>query len=683
MMLKRNLIVISTVLLFILSFGVVCACDNVTEDISMDSGAVLENEIAVTDNVSAENQIADRANANIESADVSSYYKENCEFVSYLKDSNGNPIENRTLSIFLDGKTYDRTTDANGSARLALDLKPGSYDVIIDFAGDDAYNKSASNSQIKIKKIPLALKTSDCSVYYKSDKFFTAKVYNKVTGTPIKGIKVLFKVYSKKTKKFTEVYRTTNEKGIASLNKNLQVGLYTVYTQIKDSKNKKFITYKNSKNKATLQVNASSGDDCCSFYVQVSDSEGVCGFRRDNIGGATIKVKKEKWYGKTAIKHYKESGDYFCHLVATSDGWMMGNGGLDASSTVRTIEKLAADMMKSNKIKMSSLKKIRTYKIWANFGHFSIKAPDGRFAVVYQGGIQTGKLKPGQFLCNPNFKSYQRHGSYAKYGTNPAKVAIKVGATDHYGIYRRQIIIFHWKATTKDYKTTAKINVHASNDNGRLVGRSSAYYVDNIEFQGKFINRNRLPKSPNSMLLGTYDFGNIDKLIKTPTTIKAPKIVSKFNKTKYFKVTVKNKKTNKAVKGIKIKIKLTSKGKSQIHTLKTNKNGVAKWNTKKLKVGTYKVVISPANNKYLISGKSKITIKSIPKNTSKDVPVNDTGDDLNGTVDVPENGTGDDLNGTADVPVNATDEDLVGSDQNQENSTDMTFADATIDILTL
>jgi hypothetical protein len=351
---------------------------------------------------------------------------------------------------------------------------------------------------------------------------------------------------------------------------------------------------------------------------------------------------------------------------------MMGNGGLDASSTVRTIEKLAADMMKSNKIKMSSLKKIRTYKIWANFGHFSIKAPDGRYAVVYQGGIQTGKLKPGEFLCNPNFKSYQRHGTYAKYGTNPAKVAIKVGATDHYGIYRRQIVVFHWKATTKDYKTTAKISVHAANDNGRLVGRSSAQYVDNIEFQGKFINRYKLPKSPNSMLLGTYNFGNIDKLIKTPTTIKAPSIVSQFNTTKYFKVTVKNKNTKKAVSGIKIKVKLTSKSSSKTYTLKTNKNGVAKLDTKRLKVGNYNVVISPANNQYLISAKSKITIKEIP--------VNNTG---NGTVEIPDNGTVDVVNGTVEIPDNVTSDNLNGTNVGTENDTVVNFENATVDILIL
>ena len=666
------------VLFFIFSFGAVYASDNVTEDFSLNSDAILENEVCVFDNVSA-NQIVndDKVNTKIESSDINSYYKEKNELVSYLKDDMGNPVQNKTLSILLNGKTYDKTTDAKGSVKLGINLKPGNYDVLINFAGDDAYNQSTVNTQINIKKIQLAIKTSDCAISYKSDKYFTAKVYNDITGTPIKGIKVLFKVYSHKTKKFTNFYKTTNENGIATLNKNLQVGLYTIYTQIKDSKNKKFISYKNSKNKATLTVKPSAGDDCCSFYVQVSDTESVCGFRRDNVGDALIKVKTSKnWYGKTAVRHYKDSGSYFCHLVATSDGWMMGNGGLDDVSVVKNIEKLAADMMKSNKIKMSSLKKIRMYKRWANFGHFSIKAPDGRYAVVYQGSIQTGKLKPGEFLCNPNFKSYQRHGTYAKYGTNPAKVAIKVGATDHYGIYRRQITIFHWKATTKNYKTTAKINVHAANDNGRLVGRSSAHYVDNIEYQGKFVSKYKLPKSPNSIRLGTLNFGNIDKLIKTPTTIKAPNVVNQFNNTKYFKVTVKNKNTKKVVKGIKIKVQVTSGSKSKSYTLKTDNKGVAKFDTKTLNVGNYSVVISSANNKYLISGKSKIVIEAIPENITEgnstvDVPENVS--DGNSTVDVPENVSGDDSenvsdgNSTVDVPENVTVDNLEnGTDDNSE-----------------
>jgi hypothetical protein len=641
MVFKRNLIIISAVLFFILSFGVVYASDNVTEDVSPNIDTILENEVSVFDNFSAENsnQIVSNGNVNakIESSNIDSYYKEKNELFSQLKDDNDNPIQNKSLSIFLNGKTYNRTTDVNGSVKLPLNLKPGSYNALINFAGDDVYSSANINSNIKIKKVPLALKTSDYSTYVNSDNFFTAKVYNKVTDTPVKGIKVLFKVYSNKTKKFKEYYRTTDENGIATLNKHLKVGLYTVYTQINDSKNKKFISNNVPIAKATLKVDSLADEDCCSFYVQVSKTESVCGFRRDNTGSAVIQVKSEKWYGRTAVKHFKYDGDYFCHLIATSDGWMMGNGGLDGGSSIRDMERLAADMIKSNEIKMENLRKIQKYKIWANFGHFSIKAPDGRFAVVYQNNIITGKLKPGEFLCNPNFQSYHRRGDYHQYGTNPAKVAIKVGATDHYGIYRRQIVVFHWKeAVSKDFKISSRITAYAANDDGRFVGVSSGSYVDSIKFEGKSISGYKLPRVPNAMRLGTYSFPDIDNLVKIPTKIKAPAVKNKFHKNQYFKFKVKNKKTGKAVGNAKLKIKISNSKKSYTYTIRTDKNGYGKFNTKKLPVGTYKVVLSPANSKYIMSATSKIIIYKVAKkpaveNTTEEV--NPTVDDINATDD--------------------------------------------------
>ena len=50
------------------------------------------------------------------------------------------------------------------------------------------------------------------------------------------------------------------------------------------------------------------------------------------------------------------------------------------------------------------------------------------------------------------------------------------------------------------------------------------------------------PKTPSSKMLGTYKLGNIDKLIKTPTIVKAPNLRTTHNESKVFKVTVKDKK---------------------------------------------------------------------------------------------------------------------------------------------
>lgn len=99
------------------------------------------------------------------------------------------------------------------------------------------------------------------------------------------------------------------------------------------------------------------------------------------------------------------------------------------------------------------------------------------------------------------------------------------------------------------------------------------------------------------------------KVKKAPTTIKAPKLTAKYKKSKYFKVTVKHKITKQIVKNIKVKIKVYTGKKYKTCTAKTSKKGVAQINTKTLKKGSHKVVISSGNSNYILSAKSTIKIK--------------------------------------------------------------------------
>lgn len=94
-------------------------------------------------------------------------------------------------------------------------------------------------------------------------------------------------------------------------------------------------------------------------------------------------------------------------------------------------------------------------------------------------------------------------------------------------------------------------------------------------------------------------------ILKAPTIVKAPKVTNKYKKSKYFTVTVKHKTTKKAVKNTWIKLKIGKK----TYKIKTNSKGIAKFNTKKLRVGKYNVAISSGNSNYKISAKSQIKIK--------------------------------------------------------------------------
>lgn len=99
------------------------------------------------------------------------------------------------------------------------------------------------------------------------------------------------------------------------------------------------------------------------------------------------------------------------------------------------------------------------------------------------------------------------------------------------------------------------------------------------------------------------------KINKASATVKAPKVTGKLKKSKYFKVTIKNKETKKLLSNVKVKIKVFTGKKYKTYTVKTNKKGLTKINTKQLKIGKHKVIISSGNKNYKISAKSLITIK--------------------------------------------------------------------------
>ena len=605
---NKKFLIFPILLLILLSIGFVSASDNSTDEIDLgdESSSLIVDETPMDEEIeSAVNESSNSVEGNsnlvntkIDAKDVTTYYKENSEFVSYLKDSNNQPISNKRVSILINNKIYDRTTDVEGKIVLKLNLKPGAYCAKVKFGGDENYTSSVADAIVKVNKATLSIQTKNFKTYFESGFYLKAKVINKVTKNPVQGIKVAFKVL--KNNKYKTYYATTDSNGIAKLKKNFNVGSYKVIVSLK-----KNAYLKAKKTKAVLTIKETAEMACSSLYLQVSNTEAVAGFRRDATNAKTLHIVKYKLNGKLAVKQYK-TNSYFFHSLTTADGWMAGTGGWDNPVVNHAIENLAGKIIKSGKITKYYLKKIQRNERKLNSGHFSIKAPNGKYAIVWASGIKVGKLKPGEFIDVPNAKSMFRHGTWTKYSSDPAKAAIKVAATDSFGVNRRDATAFHWKATTVDGKTSSTLKVYAANDNGRLVGKSTGHLKDNIIFKGKFISKNSLPKTPSSKFLGTYKFGSIDKLIKTQTTVKAPKLSTTLNESKTFEITVKDKKTKKPIKNLKLKLKI----KNKVYTIKTDSKGVARFDPKSLKEGSYNVLIFSGNIKYFVSAKSTIIINN-------------------------------------------------------------------------
>ena len=94
-------------------------------------------------------------------------------------------------------------------------------------------------------------------------------------------------------------------------------------------------------------------------------------------------------------------------------------------------------------------------------------------------------------------------------------------------------------------------------------------------------------------------------------SVSAPSKTVNYNSNKYFKATVKDWYDN-PVKNLKVNLKIYTGKTSKTYKLCTDKNGVILFNTKSLKIGSHKVVISSSKEGYQFSKVRKIVVKKKP-----------------------------------------------------------------------
>lgn len=104
---------------------------------------------------------------------------------------------------------------------------------------------------------------------------------------------------------------------------------------------------------------------------------------------------------------------------------------------------------------------------------------------------------------------------------------------------------------------------------------------------------------------------------KIKTDVDADQVSVVYKKNNYFKVKVEDDKKDKPVSKINIKLKIYTGSKSKTYTVKTNSKGIAKFNTKNLKLGSHKVVITSGDDKYTIKKSSKIFVGKLHKKVMK------------------------------------------------------------------
>ncbi|MBR0272238.1 MAG: hypothetical protein IJQ68_09690 [Methanobrevibacter sp.] len=160
-----------------------------------------------------DNGSGDEIKYDLKAPEVELYYKNGTRFYAYLFDSNSNPVANENVTISINGQEYVRTTDANGSVSLAINLNVGVYDVEVSSKNISANSKITVLSTISGKDVTKIF--SNGTQYYAT--------FTDGQGNPLaNGTEVEFNINGVMYK------RLTNENGTARLNINLRQGNYII-----------------------------------------------------------------------------------------------------------------------------------------------------------------------------------------------------------------------------------------------------------------------------------------------------------------------------------------------------------------------------------------------------------------------------------------------------------------------
>ena len=143
------------------------------------------------------------------------YYGGSEKLNATLKDGAGNPIANKTITFTINGQKYNRTTNSNGIASLAINLRPGVYDVTTMYDNMSVYSNVVVKTTIESKDL--------VKMYQNGTQFFAT--FLGTDGKPLaNNTKVTFNING------VFYTRQTNENGVVGLNINLRPGNYIITT---------------------------------------------------------------------------------------------------------------------------------------------------------------------------------------------------------------------------------------------------------------------------------------------------------------------------------------------------------------------------------------------------------------------------------------------------------------------
>ena len=156
----------------------------------------------------------------IEGKDIKKYYKNGTQYYANFTDSMGNPLANTDVEFNINGVFYTRKTDANGTAKLSINLPAGKY--VLTAINPNTTEQMSNNVEV-LSKIVVKNSQSggNISIEYNNGEKYTVTLYND-DGSLAKNKAVTFNINGRLYKK------TSDANGTASLSINLKPGNYVI-----------------------------------------------------------------------------------------------------------------------------------------------------------------------------------------------------------------------------------------------------------------------------------------------------------------------------------------------------------------------------------------------------------------------------------------------------------------------
>ena len=219
-------------------------------------------------------------------SDIVMIYKDGTRMVAVLTDYLGNPIANAIVYFTINGQTYNKTTDVNGTASMGLNLASNVYKTTVSYKGSDKYNAVSKNITVTINPTIVA---DDLVKMYQNATRFYAK-FTDSTGKAIANKEIRFNIngvfYTKKTDK----------DGMADLGIMLRPGSYilTAYNPVTGEEKGFNITVK-----SLIMQN-----DLTKYYLNASRFEATV-YNKDG----SLAVNKEVTFNINGVFYHKKTDE--------------------------------------------------------------------------------------------------------------------------------------------------------------------------------------------------------------------------------------------------------------------------------------------------------------------------------------------------------------------------------------